>query len=151
MNKIIKIINSFLLVIVFLLSFSIFKNKNYDYSKYMPFLNGLTNYLNFATKIDSVSNTINFIKISKNKYYNDSYYAYSPYEGTVLEASDNMVIIKCINGYLAVFENLEKVDVFKYDVVNKNTKLGFFIDYFIFYFKKDGMRYEYEEIISNNW
>lgn len=150
MSKIIKTINSFLLVIIVVLSFFIFKNKNYDYSKYMPLFNSLTNFLNFKIKIENVSSTIDFIKISKNKYYNESYYVYSPYNGTVLDVSDNMVIIKCDNGYLAIFDNLEKIDVLKYDVIDKNTKLGFFIDHFIFYFEKNGIRYEYEEIISNN-
>ena len=55
------------------------------------------------------------------------------------------------NGYLAFFDNLVSVSISKYDVIETFNKLGYFEDYFIFYFIKGEEKYSYEEIMETNW
>jgi len=151
MKKVIKTINFFLLIIAILLSFLIFKNKDFNLGKLNQLFNTMTNFLNIGKTNQKVSSSVNFIKLEKDKYYNDSFTVFSPFKGTIIDKQKTSITIKCDNGYLAFFDNLVSVSISKYDVIETFNKLGYFEDYFIFYFIKGEEKYSYEEIMEINW
>lgn len=143
-----KMISIILIVFSCIISFMIFKNKDYSLNFINHAYNYFNNYLYLDTFKDSkVNASLNYDLIEKYNYKNASLTIYCPFDGTIIESSENKIIIKCDNGYYANFLNIINIQVSKYDVVKKDDIIAYFIDYFTFYFIKDGITYSYEEII----
>ena len=146
-KKVIKFLNLILIIIAIIISYLMFTNKEVNFKKLHNLFNVITNYLNLGYKEKSVSSSIKFINIENDNYFNYDYQVYAPSNGTILDCNDNSIIVKCENGYLAIFENLINVNVSKFDVVYKNDRLANFIETFTFYYFLNGEKYTYEEII----
>ena len=145
-NKL-KIINKILCVFVVVISCLIFNNKVIDvdflYNAYISMIN----HTNLNEKDKSVSNQLNFIKVSDFTYTNESFTLYCPFSSTVIEIYENSLILKTSKGLLLVFDNLINIKVNKLDYVYENDILANFISEFNFYVIKGGEYISYEEVI----
>ena len=148
MKKAIKILNLFLILISLIASGFIFVNKDYSMPISKKIYGLIDNFLFINANNNSVNNSLNYIKLKDNFYYNDSYSIYSPFVATILEIDTNSIYLKCNNDFVVCFKNIINIKVNKYDVVDTNVKLANFIDYFQMYFIKGDKTYSYEEVIE---
>ena len=135
-----KIVNALLIIVSMILSLMMFTNKNVDFD----FLNNLFNKMTSHMKIikeKEVSSINYFNYLDKYIYTNEAHSIYFPYEATVMSVKENMLILKSTSGYLCFFENVLDINVNVFDRVNSDYKLATFIDYFIFYYVKEGKKY----------
>lgn len=148
MKKAIKILNLFMILISLIVSGFIFVNKDYSMPISKKIYGLIDNFLFINANNNSVNNSLNYIKLKDNFYYNDSYSIYSPFIATILEIDRHSIYLKCNNDFVVCFKNIINIKVNKYDVVDTNVKLANFIDYFQMYFIKGDKTYSYEEVIE---
>lgn len=148
MKKAIKILNLFMILISLIVSGFIFVNKDYSMPISKKIYGLIDNFLFINANNNSVNNSLNYIKLKDNFYYNDSYSIYSPFIATILEIDTDSIYLKCNNDFVVCFKNIINIKVNKYDVVDTNVKLANFIDYFQMYFIKGDKTYSYEEVIE---
>lgn len=148
MKKAIKILNLFMILISLIVSGFIFVNKDYSMPISKKIYGLIDNFLFINANKNSVNNSLNYIKLKDNFYYNDSYSIYSPFIATILEIDTDSIYLKCNNDFVVCFKNIINIKVNKYDVVDTNVKLANFIDYFQMYFIKGDKTYSYEEVIE---
>ena len=148
MKKAMKILNLFMILISLIVSGFIFVNKDYSMPISKKIYGLIDNFLFINANNNSVNNSLNYIKLKDNFYYNDSYSIYSPFIATILEIDTDSIYLKCNNDFVVCFKNIINIKVNKYDVVDTNVKLANFIDYFQMYFIKGDKTYSYEEVIE---
>ena len=151
MKSIIKVVNLILLVISIVISSLLFINKQYSFNSLKKVFDKLFSYAYFGYNEINTSSSLNFIKVSDNKYYNESFSVFSPYKASVIKTGDDYITLRCDNGLICHFSNLVNINVKLLDVINKDYALANFIDYFIFYFIDDGKILSYEEVMENYW
>ena len=150
MKKCISIVNIFLLVISIIISSMIFSNKEIKFNALKSVFEAFSNYINIGKHTSTVSSFNYFVYISNNKYYNVSNSIHSPTKGTIIDYSDDSLLIKCDNNYYAYFENIINIEVSYLDVVDPSFSLANFIEDFTFYFIKGSTKFTYEEVMANN-
>ena len=148
MKRIIKLCNFILLVICVCISSLLFINKQYNLKTLHNIFNNLFSFAYFNYEEVNTSSSLNFIKIDKYKYYNESFKIYSPFKASVIKKENDSLILKCDNGLICYFSNLINVNVNVLDVISKDYELANFIGYFVCYFIYDGKIKTYEEVMG---
>lgn len=150
MKKYIKLVYKLLVIVAVILSFLIFKDKNLSFNN-ISFYNKTFSYLLISKKAQNVSNINSYIHIKNDIFTNNEKKIYPLNNGTIIDVSNDEIILKTITGYLVKYSNFISLLTSKYDVVNKSNELAYFDDYFTCTIIKNGERINYEEYIKNNW
>lgn len=150
MKKIFKILKLLLIIIALLLSYKIFRYKDFNFDLLNNIYLKMKNHFVFSDNQINVSSFNKYVYLGDDKYKNESCNVYNIKDATVINCNASSVLVKYLDGYYGYYYNLVNVFVSKYDVIKNGDVISNYIDYFSFYFYKGEQRYTYEEIVGCN-
>lgn len=109
----------------------------------------------FSLKDKAVSAVPSYTPISENKYQNGSNTSYAVYDGIVLHTQQHKnhkisVTVKQDNGVIAIYGNLNEIQVQKDDRILKSKPIGLYEDFITIDFMLNRKDISYEKALSES-